>query len=443
MKKKLYYAFWFIFFGQILPAAAQTVPETIDELLKAFSSQNAFNGVALVAQHGKVIWLKGYGYRNLDTKTRNDSGSVFQVGSLSKQFTAVVILQLAESHKLDLQDRLSKYIPSFPQGDDITIENLLTHMSGISDYTHDSAFIRRGWVMPIPTDSLIEFFKDKPFEFKPGKGFAFSNSGYILLGYIIEKVTGESYFQVVREHIFQPLHMNHSGFDFKGLHAANKALGYYGQSGLIADSSVLFSSEGIFSTAADLFAWDQGLYTGKLLSDTSLQKAFTPHRSNYGFGWIIDSSSGSKVEMHEGVVLDYASFMARLPQDQICIILLDNHQSQALVRIAQDINAVLNNQPYEWPVVRTEIKVDPLILAHYTGRYQLIAGFVIQISLEHGSLVAVATGQGKVELFAEKENLFFTKIMDSQFEFLSDEDGHINRLVLHQNGGQFTCFKMR
>jgi CubicO group peptidase (beta-lactamase class C family) len=355
----------------------------------------------------------------------------------------VVILQLAEKHRLDLQDKLSKYIADYPHGGDITIENLLTHMSGISDYTHDSAFLRRGWVLPIRTDSLLEFFKSRPLDFQPGEGFAFSNSGYVLLGYIIEKVTGQSYFQVVQDQIFRPLHMTHSGFDFRALPSARQALGYFGQSGFIADSSVLFASQGIFSTAPDLYAWDQALYGGRLLHDSSLQKAFTPHKANYGFGWIIDSSSGSKVEMHEGIVLDYASFMARVPQEQICIILLDNHQSQALVRIAQDINAILTNQPYEWPVVRTEIKLDPLILGHYIGRFQLAAGFIIQITVEHGSLIAQATGQGKVELFAEKENLFFTKVMDSQFEFLSDEDGHINRLVLHQNGGDFICLKMR
>jgi CubicO group peptidase (beta-lactamase class C family) len=445
MKKTIGYAFIFLvhFFCHRASAFGQSIPETIDELLRAYAKQNAFNGTALVAQQGKILIDKGYGYKNLSLKTPNDSDTRFQVGSLTKQFTAVIILQLAEKHLIDLHDSVSKYLPDFPHGNEIKIENLLNHTSGIQDYVHDSLFQRRGWTNPISVDSLVYFFNSKPFHFVPGEGFEFSNSGYILLGMIIERVTGKPYYKVVRENIFQPLHMNHSGFDFRSLNPSLQALGYYGISGTIADSSVLFASGSMYSTAKDLYLWDQALYTQKMLHDSSLAKAFTAYKSKYGFGWIIDSSNGKKAEMHEGVVLDYSSFMVRVPDDGICIILLDNHQSQALVRIAEDINSILNNQPYDWPIQRVEINLDPLILEHYVGQYELASDFFISVTLEHGQLMAQATGQEKVQLYAEKENLFFTKIIDIQFEFLSNSEAKINRLILHQNGEPYTCIKIK
>src|SRR6516225_3330078 len=206
-------------------ASGQSVPETIDELLKAYSSQGVFDGTALVAQNGVILLQKGYGYRNLKTRSAHDSSSVFQVSSLTKQFTAVIILQLQEKKLLSVQDKVSKYLTDFPGGDQITIDHLLTHSSGLVNYTDDTSFVRRGWVRQIGRDSLLGFFENKPLEFMPGQDFRFSNSGYLLLGYIIEKITGKSYYQVIREEIFEPLGMTHSGFDFRRVPDNKKSMG--------------------------------------------------------------------------------------------------------------------------------------------------------------------------------------------------------------------------
>src|SRR5580698_113597 len=175
----------------IIKVHAQTPSQEINELLKQYTKQNSFNGVALVAQKGKILLEQGYGYKNATTKSLNDSNTVFQIGSITKQFTSAIILQLQEQHKLSVQDKLSKYIPDYPNSDSITIENLLTHTSGIYNYTNDDAYMQNTSATPIKLETLISLFKNKPLDFSPGTKYSYSNSGYVLLGYIIERITGK------------------------------------------------------------------------------------------------------------------------------------------------------------------------------------------------------------------------------------------------------------
>lgn len=439
MKKLIYSLVFFFITGSVF---TQTIPETIDELLKVYSKQYAFNGAVLVAQQGKILLQKGYGYKNAATHSLNDEKTIFQVGSITKQFTAVVILQLQEKNLLSLQDYVSKYISDYPSGDKITIENLLTHESGIYNYTNDSTFMQGSTGKSITPEQLIQVFKNKPLDFQPGQKYSYSNSGYVLLGYIIEKITGKTYYEVVRQNILQPLHMDHSGFDFKGLKSPDKATGYYrltaksSQPSAIFDSSAAYAAGALYTTVGDLFKWNQALYNGQIISSVTLEQAFTPHKSNYGYGWIIDTVYNKKVLMHDGGIFGFESFIARVPSDQTCIILVDNHQCKGLAKIAEEINAILNDQPYEFPALKNEIEINPEILKQYTGEYQLAPNFNITISIEGGQLVAQATGQGKVELYAERENFFFTKIVKEQLEFFKDANGKVTRMTLYQGGQQ-------
>ncbi|HTQ27712.1 MAG TPA: serine hydrolase domain-containing protein, partial [Puia sp.] len=172
------------------PLHGQTVTETIDELLKAYSAQGEFNGCALVAKNGTVMLNKGYGFRNLLAKTPHDAHSIFQISSLTQEFTTAIILQMQEKKLLSVRDPIAAYLPGFPHGNEISIEDLLTHTSGIFNYTDNPEFIKSGWVKPIRTDSLAVFFRGRPLEFQPGTSYRYSNSGYVLLGYIIEKISG-------------------------------------------------------------------------------------------------------------------------------------------------------------------------------------------------------------------------------------------------------------
>lgn len=420
----------------------------IDTLLNAYAKAMAFSGSVLVADHGEVLSNKGYGFKNISEKTRNDSNTVFQIGSITKQFTAAIILQLQEKRQLSVQDKLAKYIPDYPKGDSITIEDLLTHTSGVYNYTNNRDFMQKGSIVPISRDSLIRLFEYKPLDFSPGTKYSYSNSGYILLGYIIEKVTGKSYFQVVHENIFGPLHMTHSGFDFKGLTSTDKATGYTNPSaGLkaeIVDSSVSLSAGAIYTTTGDLYKWDRALYTNRIISQSSLQKAFTPRLEHYGYGWTMDSIYGKKVVEHGGGIFGFVSFILREPEEQICIIVLDNQPSLAAPgKIAADINALLHGQPYIIPHERVAITVDTNTLKQYVGAYQLNPNAILTMTLDNGQLMAQLTNQPKFPLFAEKENFFFLKVVDAQLEFVKGANGAVEKVILYQNGRQQTANKIK
>lgn len=430
-----------------LSSVAQAIPEKLDTLIAAYHKQGAFNGSVLVAQKGAILLEKGVGYKNRTAGTLNDANSIFQIGSVTKQFTSAIILQLQEKKKLSVQDKLSKYIPGYPHGDEISIFNLLTHTAGVYNYTENAAFMTQHMTAPIARDSLLAVFSNHPLGFSPGEKFSYSNSGYILLGVIIEKVTGKSYFRVVREQIFQPLHMEHSGFDFAALKSADKATGYTSpvmdQPAPTVDSSVSFSAGALYTTLGDLYKWDRALSGGRVMSQASLEMAFTPFKSKYGFGWAIDSLYGERVVEHGGSIPGFTSEITRIPATATCIILLDNHQSAVLGKIAGDINAVLNNKPYELPKEKKEITVDTTILRQYAGEYELAPGFKIIIALKDGKLTATPTGQGTAALFAERDNLFFLKVVDAEVEFVKGSDGKIEKMVLYQNGQQIPGKKVR
>ncbi|MDR3713921.1 MAG: serine hydrolase [Puia sp.] len=428
---------------------SQTIPEMVDELLKAYSMQRSFNGVALVGSKGALLLQKGYGLQNVKTGTLNTPNTIFQTGSLTKQFTAAIILQLQDEKKLAIQDPLSKYIPGYPEGDKITLEMLLAHTAGIFSYTNDESFMRRAAERPITLDSLIAYIKSRPLDFQPGTSFSYSNSGYVLLGAVIEKVTGRSYFRAVRERILVPLGMDHSGFDFHALKSAGKAIGYrklsatVNEPATVVDSSLSYAAGGLYSTAADLYKWDRSLYGHRILSDTSLKQAFTPHRSKYGYGWFVDTTFGSIVMMHGGTISGFSCFMAHIPASETCIILLDNTGAPDLPRIGENIDAILNDRPYDFPEPRQEIVPDTAVLSQYVGEYRFSAEFSITITLENGELMAAAPGQGKNEMFAEKDNLFFMKGVDTRIEFVKGATGRLEKMIFRQEGVETTGIKVR
>ena len=295
----------------------------------------------------------------------------------------------------------------------------------------------------------MNLFADSTLQFKPGEKFAYSNSGYILLGYIIENVAGRSYFQVVRENIFEPLKMEHSGFNFGSLDNPDKAKGYFlltsktNMPAPVVDSSAAHAAGAIYTTVGDLYKWDRALYTGKLISRSSLQMAFTPFKGSYAFGWAIDSAWGKKLVYHTGGIYGFSSIIVRVPEDETCIIIFDNHGSPSLEKMAEGLNAIVQNKPYELPKSRPEIEVSADILRQYIGEYELTPTFILTVTFEAGQLMTQATGQGKVPIFAEKENFFFLKAVDAQLEFIKGADGKIEKLILYQNGRTIPAKKIK
>ena len=425
----------FLFIG----CQAQSVEQKIDELLTAYSSQNKLNGSVLVAQKGKIIYQKGFGYRNAEQKIPNDVNSIFQIGSITKQITAAVIMQLQQEGKLSVKDKLSKYFTGFANGDKITIENLLTHTSGIHNYTDDTVVMKSNLAKHYTQQEMLKLFAGYSPDFEPGTEWRYSNSGYSILGYIIEKVEKKPYEKVVRERIFQPLSMTKSGFDFTNLSSLDKTKGYFtlnpnATPAPIMDSTIAYSAGAIYTTLGDLFKWERAISTNKLLKPESWKIIFTPYKNKYGYGWGIDSLYGKLLTTHSGGIPGYSSNILRFPQDEIVVIVFDNTSSNAVTVISKNVAAILFNQPYEVPAVKKEISVDTSIMKQYTGEYELAPGFTITVFLEGKNLKAQATGQPSFDLFAEKENVFFLKVVDAKIEFVKDANGKVTEMILYQNG---------
>jgi CubicO group peptidase (beta-lactamase class C family) len=428
---------------------AQDVTARLDTLLKTYTALNKFNGTVLIAQHGKVLLNKGYGYRTAATGVQHDPGSVFQIGSVTKQFTAAVILKLQTAGKLNVQDHISKYFPGYPKGDSITVEQLMLHTSGIYSYTNDRSFMSNEVAKPSNKEKMMALFKDKPLDFSPGTDWKYSNSGYSLLGYIIESVTKKPYEQVVREYLFTPLKMSHSGFDYTHLQSKEKSTGYFALNekdtvlAPIVDSSVAFSAGSIYSTTGDIYRWHQGLQKNIILTKAQQEQAYTPVKHKYGYGWGIDTLYGKRTLAHSGGIHGFTSNFSRIPEDDACVILLCNTSSPELGKITKNIYAILYNQPVDMPKVRASINLPEAKLQEYTGTYTITPQLQMVVTVKEGKLLGSPTGQPSAILQAEKEDLFFVTVPEVQFKFTRDEKQAINGFVLYQNGMEIKCPKIK
>jgi CubicO group peptidase (beta-lactamase class C family) len=446
MKTKL--LLLFILIVEFSSSSAQSISAKMDSLLTAYNNQYKFNGVVLVVKGGNVLLKKGYGYKDYANKKVIDPNGIFQIGSITKQFTSTVILRLYEQGKLDVKDKLIKYIPDFPRGNEITLENLLTHTSGIYNYTNDNKFMNIESLLHVELERMISMMKSKPLEFQPGTKFSYSNSNYILLGYIIQKVTGKPYEQVVHEYIFNPLGMTHSGFDFKNLKDTNKVVGYlaFDKSlqviAPIVDSSASFAAGAMYSTLDDLYKWDRGLYGNKVVSQSSLEKAYTPKLNKYGYGWFIDSIKGKRILTHNGGIFGFTADFVRIPADDVCIIVLCN-EGENLTPITKGLKNILYDLPYELPAERKSIQLPEEELKEYVGEYWVSETIKVNITLEAGQLKVQLTGQPKVELFAQRKDLFFIKVVDAQLEFKRDSAGKLQKVVIYQGGAMVEAPKVK
>ena len=422
--------------------------DKLDTLMSAYAKLHKFNGAALVAKNGVILLNKGYGYRNAENKVANNEQTIFQLGSVTKQFTSAVILKLQEEKKLSVSDKLSKYFPDYPKGDSITIEHLLTHTSGIYNYTNDANFMTNEITKPASREKIMALFRDKPLDFSPGTSWNYSNSGYSLLGYIIEAVTKKPYYQAVRKYIFTPLHMTHSGFDFTHLKKNEKATGYFilnekiAKTAPVVDSSVSFSAGAIYSTVGDLYLWHKALQKNTVLSKAQQEKAYTPVKNKYGYGWGIDSIEGKRSVSHGGGIHGFITEISRVPEDDVCVILLSN-ASDPLGDISKNIFAILYGKEYVLPKERIVMKLPEEKLKQYEGEYELNKDLHVIINLKDGELIAIPTGQRPEVLYAEKEDFLFLQSQDIQLEFTRNEKKEIDGFILHQGGAKIPCKKIK
>lgn len=434
MKKLL--ILWAMLIG-VASAVAQTTAEKLDQLISAYASLQEFRGTALVANKGQVILEKSYG-------TTADTATIYEIASITKTFTSAVVLKLAELGQLSLQDRLSKYYPEYPHGDSITIAELLNHTAGIYDYIHNQDFMFKQSYTPKTEREMLALFEHQPLDFRPGTGWSYSNSGYLLLGYIIQKVTGMSYQQAVRKYIFTPLKMMHTGFAFNRLDSAGRAKGYYAKVGKdysyptpLVDSSVTFAAGSIYSTVGDLYKWHLGLQYNRIISAASQAAAYTsaPYH-HYGYGWQIDSLYSKRIVSHSGGIFGFRSNFARIPEDDVCIVLLSNTETPTLDEMTRNIVALLYGQSYHVPEKKKTVQLPEAILKTYAGTYVVKAqSLKLEVKVENGTLVVYPFHGPRSQMAASDETHFFIEDQqDFEVEFKKDASGKVTQMLMTNNG---------
>lgn len=331
-------------------AASAQAPARFDELVQSYVTNRSFMGAVLVARGSDVVFSKGYGLANVEWDIPNTPATKFRLGSITKQFTAASILLLEERGKLKVEDPVSKYVPDAPPAwNAVTIAHLLTHTSGIPSFTSFPEYKNRE-PFATPTEQIVSWFRDKPLEFQPGLTMNYSNSGYVLLGYIIERITGDSYERFVQQNIFTPLGMKDSGYDSNTAIIKNRASGYSpGPGGRVnagfIDMSIPHAAGALYSTTEDLLRWEQGLFGGKLLSPASLQKMTTPAKNNYAFGLVVLSVAGHKTIMHNGGIEGFNTMLAYFPDDKLTVVVLSNMNGPAVDELGQRLGPMALGLP--------------------------------------------------------------------------------------------------
>ncbi len=314
---------------------AQNIASEIDKYLNTAVETGKFSGSILIARNGVVLMSKGYGLANRELNVLNTPQTKFRIGSLTKQFTAMAIMILQERGKLSVQDSVCRYISNCPSTwTEITIHQLLTHTSGIPDLLSFPDF-QQTMSMPSPVAQTVERFKNKPLDFKPGTKFKYSNSGYVLLGYLIERVSETSYEEFLRVNIFEPLKMFNSGSDHNDFIIKNRAAGYSKRDGIIINAPFIHMSiptggGSLYSTVEDLFLWDQALYQGKLISKKSFDDMFTAYATaDWGdkaaYGWFIGTDkSGHNYMGFLGGINGFAAQLMRYRDEKMLVVVLSN-----------------------------------------------------------------------------------------------------------------------
>jgi CubicO group peptidase (beta-lactamase class C family) len=441
---------WLVSKGADATAPMPPREQIVDALFKEAVKGRSPGAAVLVAQKGRVVFKQAYGYANLEDLVPVTTETKFRIGSITKQFTAAAILRLQEQGKLSVRDPLSKFIPDYPRGSEVTLHHLLTHTSGIHSYTSKHNFMETASAYVTPED-LIKSFKNDPYDFDPGKKWLYNNSGYFLLGYIIEKVSGLFYGDYLEREFFDPLGMKNTGLHHWSEILEHEARGYAFESGRLTkaqnwDMSRAGGAGALYSTVDDLYLWNEALFAGKVLGAESLKAAFTPVNTGiaemgpeegYGYGWGVASVRGLKEVQHGGGLHGFLSHLKRLREEQFTVVVLANSSPPPPDLdpgwLAQEIAQIYF---YE----KMEKKPTPLsslseaTLEAYMGRYDYGAA-VLTVTREGSRLFAQLSGQPRFEIFPKSESEFLWKVVDARVQFVRDEKGQVAKAI-HQQGGQ-------
>ncbi|MGD0787320.1 MAG: serine hydrolase [Terracidiphilus sp.] len=431
-------------------ASTPTTESVVDAIFKDAIHPGQPGAAVLVAKDGRILFEKAYGLADVEHAIPVSVETKFNIASITKPFTAAAILKLQEEGRLSLDDPLSKYIPDYPRGNEIRIRHLLTHTSGIPEKLGGPATLATAF-FPASQQYLITLFEYQPLDFDPGSQYAYSNSGYYLLGYIIEKVTGQGYLDFLRNTFFKPLGMEHTGIYAPG--DSGKAMPYWYANGKLeglqkAREGARVGANGVLdSTVEDLFRWSEGYMNARILSPATVQAAWTPsiqentarsyeRIAGYGYGWSIGRLRGVRQISHTGASGGYCSSLNIYPDEHLTIAILANSScpipTYGPSETAQVIAKLyLHDHLSQQNNLKPNPHIDVNVYNSYVGRYDQGFNGVIMVTKEGNRLFAQATGRPKIEVFPKTETIFTydPKILDGQIEFLKDEQGMVVRAI--------------
>jgi CubicO group peptidase (beta-lactamase class C family) len=331
----------------------------VDEFLNAHAAVNSFSGSVLIARDGKPLLAKGYGYANIEWQIPNTPQTKFRIGSITKQFTSMLIMQLRERGQLTLEDSVCAYVAPCPEAwRPVNIHHLLTHTSGIPTYTGQPAW-REKMMVPLTTDQVMGFVRDLPLQWVPGEKYEYNNSGYFLLGMVVEKAAGKKYEDALGDMILTPLGLKDTGYDWSRTILSKRASGYSGRGAALANAAPLdmqqpYAAGALYSTVEDLLKWDQALYTTTLLPEAAKTVMWTPFKNNYAYGWGVPEPAahlygGHRRMAHTGGINGFSSVIIRLPEPRMTFIVLSNNEGANAGNIGRDLASIYFGQAYTLP----------------------------------------------------------------------------------------------
>ncbi len=416
-------------------ARAEDLTSKFERYMDAAVKVDGFSGSVLVSRGGETLFSHGYGLASIELQVPNTPRTKFRIGSITKQFTAMAIMILAEQGKLKLDDPIGKFIEDAPTAwEKVTIHHLLTHTSGIFSYTSDPKYLEIQ-ARPETVRSLIARFRDRPLDFPPGEKFSYSNSGYVLLGAVIEKVSGMSYEAFLNRAIFGPLGLKDTGYDHSETILRHRASGYERDGDGLKNADYLhmsqpFSAGALYSTVEDLARWDRALTDGKLISKESYARMYTPEKDHYAYGWMVGTLSARKEIEHGGSINGFKSQIVRYPDQKVCIAVLCNVYPSGTMKVAHDLAAIAFGDAYKVPEERAVAEVDPKVLDSYAGRYEASGFGVMTVTRDGNHLLVQPAFMSRMKAMPASESEFFVKFSDVCLNFVKDAGGKGTDLVL-------------
>jgi CubicO group peptidase (beta-lactamase class C family) len=419
---------------------SQDLESQVDAYVSTIYKSNEPGAAVLIAKQGKPIYRKAFGNANLELGVAMAPINVFEIGSITKQFTAISILMLEEQGKLKIDDEITKYIQDYPTlGKTITIHHLLNHTSGIKSYTGMERVRELARNDMTPTE-LIDVFKNEPMDFDPGDKYLYNNSGYILLGHIIEVISGQSYEEFIEKHIFEKLGMNSSYYGKMTQIIPNRAAGYQNRDGYVnaeyLSLTLPYAAGSIMSNVDDLLKWQNALRDNTLISKASMEKAIHGSELNdgshigYGYGLQEGNINGSPTYHHGGGIFGYTTMGIYIPEEDVFVSVLTNCDCNSPTGVATKVAAMAIGKPF--PDIKDTISLSQEKLNKWTGAYEFKDGAIRFITLEESQLISQREGSTKFKIYPMSAERFIFEEGTIEYQF-SMNDGK-KQVVMKTNG---------